>query len=83
MGPHTEPVPDHPKVAIVSSAEIDATPGHPLTARVWVERLPGETFDQAARRLTIADMERRATNHDRAADKLRHAIAVLRGDADA
>src|SRR5215472_4500580 len=69
-----------PLVAVVSSREVAA---HPLTARVWVEQLAGESFDDTARRLAIADLERRARNHEQAADKLRAAIAQLRGEADA
>jgi hypothetical protein len=70
-----------PRIAIVSSAELAAQPGAPLSADYWVNRLPGETWPAFKLRRQLEDLERRAKGHDMAAVRLRAEAARLRGEA--
>jgi hypothetical protein len=65
-----------PKVAIVSSREIDEQ--GTLNAEYWVTRKPGESYPAWKHRRTIEDIERRAANHEQAAARLHAEAARLR-----
>jgi hypothetical protein len=81
MGPGTPPREGGPKVAIVSSAELGAA--GTWSADYFVNRLPGETLTAFKVRQEIADLERRATDHETAAARLRAKITTLREGTDA
>lgn len=66
-----------PKVAIVSSAEIDEQ-GGTLNADYWVNREPGETARQFRVRRQAEAAEDRATSHEGHALHLRAEAAAMR-----
>jgi len=68
-----------PHVAIVSSAELAAQPGAPLTADYWVNRLPGEPWTAYRVRRQAEALDARATEHEETARRLRAQAAQLRG----
>jgi hypothetical protein len=67
-----------PRVAIVSSAELAAQPGAPLSADYWVNRLPGEPWTAYRVRRQIEALEAKAVTHEEAAARLREQAAQLR-----
>jgi len=67
-----------PHVAIVSSAELAAQPGAPLSADYWVNRLPGEPWTAYRVRRQIEALEAKAVTHEEAAARLRAEAAQLR-----
>ena len=67
-----------PHVAIVSSAELAAQPGAPLSADYWVNRLPGEPWTAYRVRRQIEALEAKAVAHEEAAARLWAEAAQLR-----
>jgi hypothetical protein len=78
MGPGGCAEPGRPQVAIVSSAELAAQPGAPLSADYWVNRRPGETWTAYRVRRQIEALEARAVAHEEAAARLWAEAAQMR-----
>jgi hypothetical protein len=82
MGPGGYPSEPYPRQAIVSSAELGVVAGT-WSADYFVNRLPGETLTAFKVRQEIADLERRATDHETAAARLRAKIDTLKEGTNA
>jgi hypothetical protein len=67
-----------PHVAIVSSAELAAQPGAPLSPDYWVNRRPGESWQTYRVRRQIEALEAKAVAHEEAAARLWAEAAQLR-----
>lgn len=69
------------KVTVVSSADIAAMPGQPLSAEFWCDREEGETYDAWKRRREAGRLEALADEMTaRAAGLREEARAVLAGE---
>ena len=76
--PAGEPGREGPRFAVVSSAEVGAEPGMPISADYWVNREPGETWTAFRARRQVEAAEDRADSLEAKALHLRAEAGLMR-----